>query len=127
MWLGWVGSRGDPGKGLGNQGLLEQGTKICSSFKSNELLKTQSNGESGNKSEKISEKESSKIQGVTNLPPLEKISSSRFGCSGNHCKHTVLRKLISFRVSFLPHSVPSVASKNLLAQGVYFTQSIFLT
>ena len=41
MWLGWVGSRGDPGKGLGNQGLLEQEKKICSSSKSNELLKIQ--------------------------------------------------------------------------------------
>ena len=117
MGLGGDGSRDDPWKGLGNQGLLEQGTKICSSFKSNELLKTQSNGKSRNKSAKFLEKESSKIQGVTNLPPLEKISSSRFGCSGNHCKHTVLRKLISFRVSFLPHIVPLVVSKIFWLRG----------
>ena len=72
MWLGWVGSRDDPWKRLGNQGLLEQEKKTCSSSKSNELLKIHPNGKSRNKSAKFLEKESSKIQGVTNLPPLEK-------------------------------------------------------
>src|SRR3954466_6253929 len=73
------------GKGL-DQGSLEHGKKICSSFKSNEVIKIKSSRKSRNKSEKFSKKESFEIQGVTNLPPLEKISSSRFGCSGNHRK-----------------------------------------
>src|SRR3954454_13829221 len=88
------------------QGLLEHGKEICSSFKSNEVIRIKSNRKSRNKSEKFSKKESSKIQGVTNLPPLEKISSSRFGCSGNHRKLTVLRKLAASRISFLPHTLP---------------------
>src|ERR1041385_4754692 len=54
------------------QGPLEHGKKICSSFKSNEVIKIKSNCKSRNKSEKFLKKESSKIQGVTNLPPLEK-------------------------------------------------------
>src|SRR3954467_13717239 len=81
---------------------------------------------SRNKSEKFLEKESSEIQGVTDLPPLEKISSSRFGCSGNHRKLTVLRKLAASRISFLPHTVPIVASI-ISAEGVYFTRSVALT
>src|SRR3954451_15375240 len=83
------------------QGLLEHGKEICSSFKSNEVIKIKSNRKSRNKSAKFSKKESSEIQGVTNLPPLEKISSSRFGCSGNHCKLTVLRQLAASRIFFL--------------------------
>src|SRR3954464_7793192 len=96
------------GKGL-DQGPLEHGKEICSSFKSNEVIKIKSNRKSRNKSEKFSKKESSEIQGVTNLPPLEKISSSRFGCSGNHHKLTVLRQLAASQISFLPHIVPIVA------------------
>src|SRR3954467_4344620 len=91
------------------QGPLEHGKEICSSFKSNEVIKIKSNRKSKNKSEKFLEKESSEIQGVTNLPPLEKISSSRFVCSGNHRKLTVLRKLAASQISFLPHTVPMVA------------------
>src|SRR3954462_3086873 len=91
------------------QGLLEHGKETCSSFKSNEVIKSKSNRKSRNKSEKFSKKRSSEIQGVTNLPPLEKISSSRFGCSGNHRKLTVLRQLAASRISFLPHTVPIVA------------------
>src|SRR3954468_17439634 len=53
-------------------GSLEHGKEICSSFKSNEVIKIKSNRKSRNKSEKFLKKESSKIQGVTNLPPLEK-------------------------------------------------------
>jgi hypothetical protein len=37
-------------------------------------------------------KEKEKIQGVTNLPPLGSISSSRFGCSGNKYGYAVLKK-----------------------------------
>src|SRR4051812_36033072 len=48
-----------------NQGLLEHGKKICSSFKSNEVIKIKSNRKSRNKSEKFSKKESSEIQDVT--------------------------------------------------------------
>src|SRR3954464_3516681 len=101
-----------PWNGIGKawiQGSLEHGKKICSSFKSNEVIKIKSNHKSRNKSEKFSKKESSEIQGVTNLPPLEKISSSRFGCSGNHHKLTVLRKFAASQISFLPHIVPIVA------------------
>src|SRR3954466_7091488 len=58
-------------KGL-DQGLLEHGKEICSSFKSNEVIKIKSNRKSRNKSEKFSKKESSEIQDVTDLPPLEK-------------------------------------------------------
>src|SRR3954470_19948284 len=86
-----------------------------------------SNRKSRNKSEKFSKKKSSEIQGVTNLPPLEKISSSRFGCSGNHRKLTVLRKLVASRISFLPHTVPIVAIQHISAEGVYFTRSVDLT
>ena len=50
------------------EGPLEHGKKICSSFKSNEVIKIKSNRKSRNKSEKFSKKESSKIQGFTNLP-----------------------------------------------------------
>src|SRR3954465_6734975 len=52
------------GKGL-DQGSLEHGKEICSSFKSNEVIKIKSNRKSRNKSEKFSKKESSEIQGVT--------------------------------------------------------------
>src|SRR3954465_14277635 len=52
------------GKGL-DQGSLEHGKEICSSFKSNEVIKSKSNHKSRNKSEKFSKKESSEIQGVT--------------------------------------------------------------
>ena len=38
MWLGGDGSREDSWKGMENHGPLEQGKKICSSFKSKELL-----------------------------------------------------------------------------------------
>src|SRR3954462_9576193 len=48
-----------------NQGPLERGKEICSSFKSNEVIKIKSNRKPRNKSEKFSKKESSKIQGVT--------------------------------------------------------------
>ena len=64
-WLGWEGSRGESCKGIGHHGPLEQGKKICSSFKSNEVIKIKSNRKSRNKSKKFLEKESSKIQGVT--------------------------------------------------------------
>src|SRR3954466_5701065 len=96
------------GKGL-DQGLLEHGNEICSSFKSNEVIEIKSSRKSRNKSARFSKKESSEIQGVTNLPPLEKISSSRFGCSGNHRKLTALRQLAAPRISFLPHNVSMVA------------------
>src|SRR3954470_15730211 len=48
-----------------DQGSLEHGKKICSSFKSNEVVKIKSNRKSRNKSEKFSKKESSEIQDVT--------------------------------------------------------------
>ena len=51
------------------------------------------------KMRKTEERKSCENQGVTNLPPLEKISSSRFGCSGNHRKLTILRKLVASRTS----------------------------
>src|SRR3954462_3618943 len=54
------------------QGPLEHGKEICSSFKSNEVIKIKSNRKSRNKSEKFSKKESSEIQDVIDLPPLEK-------------------------------------------------------
>ena len=38
MWLGGEGSREDSWKGIENIGPLEQGKKICPSFKSKELL-----------------------------------------------------------------------------------------
>src|SRR3954468_12615208 len=59
------------GKGL-DQGPLEHGKKIFSSFKSNEVIQIKSNCKSRNKSEKFSKKESSEIRDVTDLPPLEK-------------------------------------------------------
>src|SRR4051812_27097973 len=52
------------GKGL-NQGPLEHGKEICSSFKSNEVIIIKSSRKSRNNSEKFSKKESSEIQGVT--------------------------------------------------------------
>src|SRR3954464_11180741 len=55
-----------------NKGLLEHGKEICSSFQSNKVIKIKSNRKSRNKSEKFSKKESSEIQDVTYLPPLEK-------------------------------------------------------
>src|SRR3954469_26050576 len=51
-------------KGL-DQGSLEHGKEICSSFKSNEVIKIKSNRKSRNKSEKFSKKESSEIRDVT--------------------------------------------------------------
>src|SRR4051794_15944991 len=59
------------GKGL-DQGSLEHGKKIWSSFKSNEVINIKSYRKARNKSERFSKKESSEIQGVTDLPPLEK-------------------------------------------------------
>src|SRR4051812_9452737 len=53
------------GKGLDQES--EHGKKICSSFKSNEVIKIKSNRKSRNKSEKFSKKESSEIQDVTQL------------------------------------------------------------
>src|SRR3954463_3726032 len=91
------------------QGLLEHGKEICSSFKSNEVIKIKSNRKSRNNSEKFSKKKVPKSR-VSQTYPLRKISSSRFGCSGNHRKLTVLRKLVASRISFLPHTVPIVAS-----------------
>lgn len=73
MGLGWVGSRDDHGKGLGNHGPLEHGKKICSSLKSKEFLEIQPKGKSRNKSGKFLEKESSKIQGVKNYLALNQI------------------------------------------------------
>src|SRR3954462_12331490 len=54
------------------QGPLEHGNEICSSFKSNEVIKIKSNRKSRNKSEKFSKKESSEIQGVTVTDPWSK-------------------------------------------------------
>src|SRR3954464_7224749 len=108
------------------QGLLEHGKEICSSFKSNEVIKIKSNRKSRNKSEKFSKKRKFQNPGCHRPTPLRKISSSRFGCSGNHHKLTVLRKLVASQISFLPHTVPMVAS-NIPAEGVYFTRSVDLT
>ena len=52
MWLGGDGSREDSWKGPKNQGLLEQGKKICSSSKSKELLQLKPTGKTRKKSEK---------------------------------------------------------------------------
>ena len=46
MWLGGGGSREDCGQGFENHGPLEQGKKICSSFKSKELLQIKPTGKS---------------------------------------------------------------------------------
>src|SRR4051812_14560105 len=113
------------GKGL-DQGSLEHGKKICSSFKSNEVIKIKSDRKSRNKSEKFSKKRKFQNPGCYKPTPLRKISSSRFGCSGNHRKLTVLQKLAASRISFLPHNVPIVAS-NICAKGVYFTRFVALT
>ena len=51
------------------------------------------------KSEKNCEKKKLRKPGCHKPTPLRKISSSRFGCSGNHRKLTVLRKLIASRTS----------------------------
>jgi hypothetical protein len=50
-----------------------------------------------------------RIQGVTNLPPLE-ISSSRFGCLGVKHEYSHLRKSFPTRFPFLPlYYVPTVS------------------
>ena len=65
MWLGGDGSRED----MENNGPLEHGKKICSSFKSKELLQNQPTSQSRKNSRK---EKGCKNQGVTNLPPLGK-------------------------------------------------------
>src|SRR3954465_5474420 len=74
-----------PWNGMGKawiQGLLEHGKEICSSFKSNEVIKIKSNRKSKNKSEKFSKKRKFQNPGCHKPTPLKKISSSRFGFSG---------------------------------------------
>ena len=105
-WRGWIKGR-ILERFLENQGPLEQGKKICSSSKSKELLQIKPTGKSRNKPEK----QKSQNPGCHKPTPLRKISSSRFGCSGNHWKHTVLRNPVVSRVSSFLHSVPSVVSK----------------
>src|SRR4051812_8708377 len=63
-----------------NQGSLEHGKEICSSFKSNEVIKIRSNRKSRNKSEKFSKKESSKIQDVTRSSPAVTTQSGGARC-----------------------------------------------
>src|SRR4051812_28936728 len=94
-----------------NQGPLEHGKKICSSFKSKEVLKIKSNSKSINKSEKFLEKESSKIQDVTNLPPLEKSRPRDLVAQGTIANLPSLGNslLLGFPLVFL-HIVPLVAS-----------------
>src|SRR3954470_24709954 len=84
-----------------NQGPLEHGKKICSSFKSNEVIKIKSNRKSRNKSEKFSKKRRFRNPGCYRPTPLRKISSSRFGCSGNHRKLTSLQKLAASQIFLL--------------------------
>jgi len=59
--LGWVGSKDDPGKGLGNQGLLEQYKKICSSSSPKSCSKSKPTG----KDQEDSKRKSCENQGVT--------------------------------------------------------------
>src|SRR3954471_5017416 len=75
---------------------------------------------------KVFEKRKFRNPGCHRPTPLRKISSSRLGCSGNHRKLTVLRKLVASRVSFLPPIVLRVAS-NIYAEGVYFTRFVDLS
>src|SRR3954470_23635821 len=49
-----------------NQGPLEHGKKICSSFKSNEVIQIKSNRKSRNKSEKFSKKRKFRNPGCHN-------------------------------------------------------------
>ena len=46
MWLGGDGSKEDFWEGMGNHGPLEKINKICSSFKSKELLQMKPTGKS---------------------------------------------------------------------------------
>ena len=62
-WMGWI--KGDLWEGLGNQGPLEQGKKICSSSKSKELLKIKPTGKTRKKLRKT---KGCKNQGVTEGP-----------------------------------------------------------
>src|SRR4051812_9989184 len=59
------------GKGL-DQGSLEHGKEICSSFKSNEVIKIKSNRKSRSKSEKSSKKRKFRNPGCHRPTPLRK-------------------------------------------------------
>src|SRR3954469_24966690 len=107
------------------QGLLEHGKEICSSFKSNEVIKIKSSRKSRNKSEKFSKKESSEIQGVINLPPLEKSRPRDLVAQGTIANLPSFVNLLLHGFPFLPYTVPMVAS-NISAEGVYFTRSVVL-
>src|SRR3954453_15625267 len=62
-WMRWIHEMATGKAWI--QGPLEHGKGICSSFKSNEVIKIKSNRKSRNKFEKFSKKESSEIQDVT--------------------------------------------------------------
>src|SRR4051812_48375499 len=86
------------GKG-GEPGALEHGKRICSSSSPTRCSRTKP----GDKNEKNREKEKLQKPGCHKPTPLRKISSSRFGCSGNHCELTVLRNLLHLRFLLIAH------------------------
>jgi hypothetical protein len=93
----------DQWNGIGkawNQGLLEHGKEICSSFKSNEVIKIKSNRKSRNKSEKFSKKESSEIRDVIDLPPLEKSRPRDLVAQGTIANLPSFGNLLLLRFSF---------------------------
>src|SRR3954466_3851495 len=72
------------------QGLLEHGKEICSSFKSNEVIKIKSNRKSRNKSEKFSKKRKFRNPGCyTDSPALIPSLSGPGVCVCNSCYKTI--------------------------------------
>src|SRR4051812_40555440 len=86
------------------------------------VAQTQTNRANPEINQKRLGKEKLQKSRVSQTYPLRNISSSRFGCSGSHWNHTVSIKLIASQVSFLLHSVSSVASNICLLRG--FTSPI---
>src|SRR3954465_15673157 len=104
------------------QGNLEHGKELCSSSSPTRCSRTKP----ADKNEKNREKKKLRKPGCHKPTPLRKILSSRFGCSGNHCKLTVLRKLVASRTysyCILFHG----SIQYIFAERVYSTRFTILT
>src|ERR1041385_758595 len=100
------------------QGTLEHGKELCSSFKSNEVIKIKFNRKSRNKSAKFSKKESSKIQDVTDLPPLEKSHPRYLVAQGTIANLPSFRNLLLLGFPFYRMLFHMLASNILLLRGL---------
>src|SRR4051812_32875566 len=109
-WMRWI--IGMEKARIGNKGYLS----MEGNYAQVQVQRGAQNPNSGQKPEKLRKEKAAKTR-VSQTYPLRKISSSRSGCSGNHCKLTVLRKLTVPSISFMLHIVPTVASNMLLLRG----------